>query len=635
MARSWSREQLAVYADQLLAAARSHASPSHALIHFPGGPGGYGHAVDGLEGFARTFLLAGYRIAGESGNDPMQLADWYAQGLAAGTDPASPERWVGLDEHSQAKVEAACLALILDMTRPWLWDHLDTRVQRNIINYLSPAVGDETYPQTNWVWFRLVVQTFLRSVGGPHNDAEIRADLATHDGFTRQAGWIADGAHRAYDHYAGWALHLFPILWARMSDVTDLAAERREEDVERLDRFLVDAVRLVGGDGGPLFQGRSLTYRFATAAPYWAGIIADVPSTPAPVLRRAASRMVQHFADLGVPAADGVLTGGWLHPWPQLLQFYSGPGSPYWASHGLLGLRLPADHPVWRAPDEPLPVEQDNQLFTIDGPGWLISSTRDDGVVRVFNHGTDQGTEGVPGLDNPLYARFTYSTATTPLLSKADHSGPRDAAVALIHADGRASHRMGFTNLALTTEHSGHATVGVAASGGAVHWAAPDTSATAHTVELPPAGRLTVISLVRGPWEIRLARSEACVAEAVALDMTGWAVGEEDALTSTVLPLSPAGTTEQRRISGASPRHDEVLVPALRFPINDGVWHAALITLAPPTPESPDAEVLCRPGDATVTIQARWPDGHRSTTTVALHPDSAPTPGRKKPKENR
>ena len=46
------------------------------------------------------------------------LADWYATGMAAGTDPASPERWVRLDEHPQAKVEAASIALILDLTRP-------------------------------------------------------------------------------------------------------------------------------------------------------------------------------------------------------------------------------------------------------------------------------------------------------------------------------------------------------------------------------------------------------------------------------------------------------------------------------------------------------------------------------------
>src|SRR6185312_281982 len=86
----WGREDFAALADRMLLAARRYASPSQALITLPGAPGGYGTAIDGLEGFARTFLLAGFRVAGEQGSDPLNLLERYAAGLAAGTDPASP-----------------------------------------------------------------------------------------------------------------------------------------------------------------------------------------------------------------------------------------------------------------------------------------------------------------------------------------------------------------------------------------------------------------------------------------------------------------------------------------------------------------------------------------------------------------
>ena len=247
----WSRERWAQSADDLLAAVSPWASPEHALITMPGASGGYGRAVDGLEGFARTFLLAGFRLAGERGADPHGYAEYYARGLAAGTDPDSPERWTRLSEHGQAKVEAASIALILDMTRPWIWDQLDSRVQANVITYLAEAVGDDTYPRINWVWFRLVVQTFLRSVGGPHSLTEMAADLATHDSFIKADGWLADGDTRAFDHYTGWALHLYPTLWARMQGAEDLAAPRSASDRALLDRFLSDAVHLVGADGAP------------------------------------------------------------------------------------------------------------------------------------------------------------------------------------------------------------------------------------------------------------------------------------------------------------------------------------------------------------------------------------------------
>ena len=63
----WTRAQWLDYADRLLAGSRAWASPGAARITPPGAEGGYGRAVDGLEGFARTFLLAGFRLVGEQG----------------------------------------------------------------------------------------------------------------------------------------------------------------------------------------------------------------------------------------------------------------------------------------------------------------------------------------------------------------------------------------------------------------------------------------------------------------------------------------------------------------------------------------------------------------------------------------
>ncbi len=172
-AADWTRAQWLDYADRLLDAARAWASPGCARITPPGEEGGYGRAVDGLEGFARTFLLAGFRLVGEQGHGLDDLADFYRRGVTTGVDPDAADRWVRMDEHPQAKVEAASIALVLDMTRPWIWDRLDAVTQQRVIDYLAPVVGDATYPKTNWLWFRIVVQTFLRSVGGPWSADDI------------------------------------------------------------------------------------------------------------------------------------------------------------------------------------------------------------------------------------------------------------------------------------------------------------------------------------------------------------------------------------------------------------------------------------------------------------------------------
>ncbi|HWU28000.1 MAG TPA: DUF2264 domain-containing protein, partial [Microbacterium sp.] len=412
--RSGSREALVAFADRMLSGAAAWASPGFARITPPGAPGGYGTAVDGLEGFARTFLLAGFRIAGARGEGVDQLIHDYSRGIAAGVDPASEERWVRLDEHPQAKVEAASLALILDMTRPWIWDRLDASTQQRVIEYLSPVVGDTSYPQNNWVWFRIVVQTFLRSVGGPWSASDIAADLARHDSFARGDGWFSDGDDRNYDHYVGWALHLYPVLWSRMQGAAEIAPERFAGDVEALDGYLQDAVHLVGADSGPLIEGRSLIYRFAAAAPFWVGAFAQVPSTDLGTLRRTAMGIIAHFDEHGAPDGDDLLTMGWHGEWRRLAQSYSGPGSPYWASKGMLGIALPADHPVWAAP-EPAPFLDD--LRVVAPAGWIVSGTASDGIVRVINHGTDHAQPGAVAGDSPLYARLGYSTAASPLLN--------------------------------------------------------------------------------------------------------------------------------------------------------------------------------------------------------------------------
>ncbi|HWR86366.1 MAG TPA: DUF2264 domain-containing protein, partial [Rhodoglobus sp.] len=594
----WTREQWLDYADLLLDGARRYASPNHARITPPGAEGGYGTAVDGLEGFARTFLLAGFRIAGERGQGVDDLIDFYIRGIAAGVDPDAPDRWVRLTEHPQAKVEAASLALILDLTWPWIWDRLDATTQQRVIDYFAPAVGDQSYPRTNWLWFRLVVQTFLRSVGGPWSPQDVAADLALHDSFGRADGWLSDGDERSYDHYVGWALHLYPVLWSRMSGAAELAAGRTERDIVALDRYLQDAIALVGADGSPLIQGRSLIYRFAAAAPFWVGAMAEVPSLSAGTLRHAAGAIVGHFAEHGSPDANGVLSMGWHHEWRRLAQNYSGPASPYWATKGMLGIALPADHPVWSAPAQPLPVQLADTRRAVSAAGWLISGTAADGIVRVINHGTDHAAPGTLVGDSPLYARLGYSTATAPLLNGRAWGEALEQSVALLDPSLGATHRAAME----LTEVRQDADAGVAASVATAHWLAPFPQQTRHGSgiegDITVAGRVETVSVVRGAWEVRLVRvlSLEPGSDPVALRVGGWAVAGEEAPSASTRPgaaiatdarvrsgihsLSAAGDPEVVARDQASPLGDAASVPVLSFPVEIGRWIVTAVELA-------------------------------------------------------
>ena len=61
----WTREHWIATADLLLDGVRPYASPGQAFLRVPGPhPSRNGLRSDGLEGYARTFLLAAYRLAG-------------------------------------------------------------------------------------------------------------------------------------------------------------------------------------------------------------------------------------------------------------------------------------------------------------------------------------------------------------------------------------------------------------------------------------------------------------------------------------------------------------------------------------------------------------------------------------------
>ncbi|WP_330274712.1 DUF2264 domain-containing protein [Lentzea sp. NBC_00516] len=513
----WTRVHWESVSDRLLTAVNRYWSPRCARIDLPGEPSRYGPASDGLEGFARTFLLAGFRVAG--GGDPA-LLERYAQGLAAGTDPHSPEAWPRPDQLGQAKVEAASIALVLQLTKPWLWDHLDDSVRERVVAWLGTVVG-QPYPPINWVWFRIVVESFLREAGGPWSAGDVEHDLALHASFRREGGWLSDGEERAFDHYTGWALHLYPLLWTHLFDVPEslCSQQTRRTWSDDLARYLRDAVALLGADGSPLMQGRSLTYRFAAAAPFWVAAMTGVPGPEPGLLRRAASGVLRHFADNGALEPDGLLRLGWHGGWPAIRQAYSGPGSPYWAAKGMLGLALPADHPVWTDTERPLPVETADFTRVVAAPGWLVSGRLADGIVTTVNHGTDHALPGDQRSDSPLYAKLGYSTATMPCST--------DNSVVLVDRDGATSHRAGFRTL-FAEELPGGVVAG--ASQGPVRWVgtaaddSPDhgSGRGGEIVEGPP---MVVASVVRGGVEIRIVRVDG--ETDARLRLSGWPVAAD------------------------------------------------------------------------------------------------------------
>ncbi|PSL52733.1 hypothetical protein B0I31_11120 [Saccharothrix carnea] len=593
----YTRAHWEAVADALLAAAWRWASPGGARLDLPGPASGSGVRSDGLEGFARTMLIAAYRAAG--GDDQRRWLDRYAEGLDAGTrTPGADdaESWPVIRDHhvqGQPMVEAASVALALRVSRPWLWDRLDGAVRDRVEAWLRDALHALPAPN-NWYLFPYTVAGFLESIGrGDADTARVRARaLDLLEAWYRGQGWYSDGDGRAFDHYNGWALHLYPVLDAHLAGTPGPHGDRLRE-------HLTGFSLLFGGDGAPIHHGRSLTYRFATGAAVALGAVTGHTPLAPGASRRLLSGCLRHFLDRGAVDSRGLLTLGWHGPHTPVVQRYSGPASPYWAAKAFLCLLAPPDDPLWTDVEQDAPVEERDHVLGLPAPGFLIQTTSADGIARLHNHGSDHlrphHAETAEG-DDPHYSRFAYSTRTGP--TTADN--PADNHFAVVHRGLRSTRRR------IHPLGAGHGP----GWGWAASWHHPIFPGGS---PLLPALRVESVVVARGRHELRVHRVVGAPPGA-GVELTGWAAGPD--VCSALHPLHGWDSASDVTAPAGTAFTPSARVPRLHGTTTGTSTYIALaaLTVSPPDLTDVVSAVTVRP-DA---VEVRWSDD--SVTVVSFVP---------------
>lgn len=623
----WTRDRWTAVADHWLGWVADHASPGGALPRLPGRVTRDGVRREAMETVCRSMILAASRVAGASPDDAAaaEIAGRYRDALVAGTTPGGPEEWPRavtcrppLAGMTQPLVETANAAFALHVARERLWDPLAPGEKAQVAGWLRHHAALDAW-QNNWQLFPTMAEGFLRSVGeeapgtGAHHVARV-------EGWYVGDGWYTDGPEHRFDYYTAWAIHPYLWAWYRMTDTTGTPAGERH--LERLAAFTGSFDRFVAPDGALLHVGRSLTYRTAALAAGWCAEISGVSALAPGRWRRLASGVLRDFVEHGV-GVDGPPSLGWYGPHDGTTQAYSGFGSPYYAGLGFLGLALPPDAAVWTAvePDEDVPdgtVPDD--IRTLPDLGWTV--VRAGGVSRLVNHGSDHGTmafDDTPDVDDPHYAKFSYSTHTAPGTG-AGFVTNVDGHLALLDADGTASRR---THLR-----------GARADGpvsGSVHLPHLDGRPV-------PGAAVRTVSVVHGAWEVRchLVRTgeERTVREgahAVADSTppeTGvfagagrWARGARGVLAA-VVPLHGYAAADVHRDEGANALGPHAATPYLTGTQAAGDHvHVALHLLRLDPDATADDLAAADPGDVVAvavegtTVRVRWADDGTGTTT--------------------
>lgn len=374
----------------------SHATESRCRIVLVGRGASYGKDAIEMEAFARPLWgLVPFWLGGGRDTD---IERFYRQGLSAGCDPCDPDYWGVPGDRDQCFVEMAPIAFALLAVPQLLWDPLDEKAKRDIAVWLY-GINDHALPRCNWYFFRILVNSALRSLGCRFDAERLQEDLLYIDSNYLGDGWYKDGQTGRVDYYSAFAMQYYSILLAR------LTGERLEETKERACRFAEDFIQWFASDGAALPYGRSLTYRFAQSSFFSACLYAGWTPFPKGVMKGIINRNLRYFLDREIFSSDHVLQVGYGYANSIMAEKYNAPGSPYWALKAFAFLALDDDDPYWEAKEEPLPSLQ--RLTLQRKAGMLLQHRRFD--VTAF----------VPGalVMNNLghfqekYFKFAYSSA--------------------------------------------------------------------------------------------------------------------------------------------------------------------------------------------------------------------------------
>jgi hypothetical protein len=237
----------------LLQSLEPYKSTSGARIKIESGTGaGFSETAAQLEGFARPLWIVADLLRLQSTDavkgpglqhSNVRLASWIA-GLKVGTNPESLEYWGDVFDFDQRAVEMESIAYAL-LTWPDAFNFADDDQARvNLIRWLR-QINHSKLPQSNWLWFRVLVNmALIKVLGVPLNEVQEHIDISlqTLDTFYLGDGWSSDGLwsdeRKQADYYSGsFAIQFAQLLFVRFAP---------EYDVERTKRYKKEAREFAG-----------------------------------------------------------------------------------------------------------------------------------------------------------------------------------------------------------------------------------------------------------------------------------------------------------------------------------------------------------------------------------------------------
>ncbi len=312
-----------------------------------------------LEAFGRSLAgiapwFAAQKLNGSEAADQKQFITLAHESLDAAADPRSPD-FMNFHRGGQPIVDAAFLSQGILRAPSLLWQPLEPRVQRQIVEALKSSRAIPTPAKNNWVLFAAMIEAALFMMGEPTVQERFEDCVQRMLGWYKRDGTYGDGDFFHWDYYNCFVIH--PMLL----DVLVVLKQKDSQfepiyntELTRARRYAQIQERLIAPDGTFPSIGRSTTYRFgALQSLAQIALMRQLPAQVTPgQVRGAMSAVIAKM----IEAPDTFDDGGWLRigfcgHQPSLAEGYISTGSLYLCTAALLPLGLPPDDEFWTAPE--------------------------------------------------------------------------------------------------------------------------------------------------------------------------------------------------------------------------------------------------------------------------------------------
>lgn len=389
-----------------------------------------------VEAFLRPLWGIGPLVTSKS-EDGSNLSKHFVKGIIEGTDPKSKFYWGKVNDYDQLIVEMASISVSLILARSTFWNVLNNEQQDNLYEWLI-QINDHVIPNTNWLFFRVLVNIAMKKCGRKWSIQSVSDDLKNIDSFYLNDGWYFDGYENQIDYYIPFGIHFYGLIYAKTMESED--PERSLLYKERASIFAQTYKEWFSVDGASIPFGRSLTYRFAQSA-FWSALAyANVEALHWGAIKGIVMRNLRYWFRSNIFSEDGLLTIGYRYQNLNMAEGYNAPGSPYWALKTFLVLALPDNHPFWTAEEEDLIFTEKSVQRS---PRMIICHDKSGSEVQAFTSGQHSSEHAHA---DAKYEKFVYSTTfgfSVPKGGLSLKQGAFDSCLALAECDGHYRSRYG------------------------------------------------------------------------------------------------------------------------------------------------------------------------------------------------